>query len=62
MHAIDPIGTKSQVAENMGPSGRKNMYYDYGKSMDYAKPLTLYFIFGSARGTKTGAEAGAGVQ
>jgi hypothetical protein len=46
MHAINPIGTKSQVAENMGPSGRKNMYYDYGKSMDYAKPLVLYFIFG----------------
>ena len=46
MHAINPIGTKSQVPENMGPSGRKNMYYDYGKSMDYAKPLVLYFIFG----------------
>lgn len=46
MHAINPIGTKSQVPENMGPSGRKNMYYDYGKSADYGKPLTLYFIFG----------------
>lgn len=46
MHGIDPIGTKSQVPENMGPSGRKNMYYDYGKAKDYAKPLTLYFIFG----------------
>ncbi|AYD47660.1 glycoside hydrolase family 2 TIM barrel-domain containing protein [Arachidicoccus soli] len=45
MHAIDPIGTKSQIAENMGPSGRKNMYYDYGKSKDYAKDLTLYFDF-----------------
>ncbi|MGF7231077.1 glycoside hydrolase family 2 TIM barrel-domain containing protein [Arachidicoccus sp.] len=45
MHAIDPIGTKSQVPENMGPSGRKNMYYDYGKSKDYAKQLTLYFDF-----------------
>jgi len=55
MHAIDPIGTKSQVAENMGPSGRKNMYYDYGKSMDYAKPLTLYFIFGPTDGPVTGA-------
>lgn len=46
MHAINPIGTKSQVAENMGPSGRKNMYYDYGKAKEYGKPLTLYFIFG----------------
>lgn len=46
MHAINPIGTKSQVAENMGPSGRKNMYYDYGKAAEYGKPLTLYFIFG----------------
>lgn len=46
MHAINPIGTKSQVPENMGPSGRNNMYYDYGKAKDYGKPLTLYFIFG----------------
>lgn len=45
MHAIPPIGTKSQKAENMGPSGRPNMYYDYGRSADYAKALTLWFDF-----------------
>lgn len=45
MQAIPAIGTKSQKPENMGPSGRKNMYYDYGKSKDYAKVMTLYFDF-----------------
>ena len=45
MHAIPPIGTKSQKAEKMGPSGEKNMYYDYTRSKDYSKPLTLYFDF-----------------
>jgi Glycosyl hydrolases family 2, TIM barrel domain/Glycosyl hydrolases family 2, sugar binding domain/Glycosyl hydrolases family 2/Beta galactosidase small chain len=45
MHAIPPIGTKSQKAEKMGPSGQKNMYYDYGRSKDYAKAMTLYFDF-----------------
>lgn len=45
MHAIPPIGTKSQKPENMGPSGNKNMYYDYTRSKDYAKSLTLYFDF-----------------
>ncbi|TDX01387.1 glycoside hydrolase family 2 protein [Dinghuibacter silviterrae] len=45
MHAIPPIGTKSQKAENMGPSGHQNMYYDYGKSPAYAKRVTLFFNF-----------------
>ena len=45
MHAIPPIGTKSQKPENMGPSGARNMYYDYTRSKDYAKSLTLYFDF-----------------
>jgi hypothetical protein len=45
MHAIPPIGTKSQKPEKMGPSGEKNMYYDYTRSKDYSKPLTLYFDF-----------------
>jgi len=45
MHAIPPIGTKSQRPEKMGPSGEKNMYYDYTRSKDYSKPLTLYFDF-----------------
>ena len=45
MHAIPAIGTKSQKAENMGPSGKTNMYYDYSRSAAYSKPLTLYFDF-----------------
>jgi hypothetical protein len=45
MQAIPPIGTKSQKAEKMGPSGQKNMYYDYSRSRDYAKQMTLYFDF-----------------
>ena len=49
MQAIPPIGTKSQRPEKMGPSGEKNMYYDYGKSKDYAKEITLYFDFLESR-------------
>jgi hypothetical protein len=45
MQGIPAIGTKSQKPENMGPSGKKNMYYDYGKSKEYAKVMTLYFDF-----------------
>jgi hypothetical protein len=45
MQGIPAIGTKSQKPEKLGPSGGKNMYYDYGKSKDYAKELTLYFDF-----------------
>jgi hypothetical protein len=43
LHGIPPIGTKSQVPENMGPSGKKNMYYDYGNTRP--KEMTLYFDF-----------------
>ena len=45
MQGIPPIGTKSQKPEKMGPSGEKSMYYDYGKSKDYAKKIVLYFDF-----------------
>ncbi|MCJ8210013.1 glycoside hydrolase family 2 [Mucilaginibacter sp. RS28] len=45
MHAIPAIGTKSQKAENTGPAGIKNRYYDYSRDPEYAKPLTLYFDF-----------------
>ena len=45
MQGIPPIGTKSQKPEKMGPSGQKNMYYDYGKSAAYAKEIILYFNF-----------------
>jgi len=43
MHGIPPIGTKSQVAENMGPSGKKNMYFDYWKQR--SKHMELFFNF-----------------
>ncbi|MGI4869874.1 MAG: glycoside hydrolase family 2 protein [Janthinobacterium lividum] len=45
LHAIPPIGTKSQKAENMGPQGRASMYYDYSQDPSYVKELTLYFDF-----------------
>jgi hypothetical protein len=45
MQGIPAIGTKSQRPEKLGPAGGKNMYYDYGKSKEYAKALTLYFDF-----------------
>lgn len=45
LQAIPPIGTKSQTPENLGPSGRKNMYFDYWK--ERAKEMTLYFDFRS---------------
>jgi hypothetical protein len=45
MHGIPPIGTKSQKAEKMGPSGMLNQYFDYYKDIERALPLTLYFNF-----------------
>lgn len=45
LQAIPPIGTKSQTPENLGPSGKKNMYFDYWKQR--AKEMTLYFDFRS---------------
>jgi hypothetical protein len=43
LQAIPPIGTRTQKAENMGPSGKKNMYFDYWK--DRPKKMTLFFNF-----------------
>ena len=43
MHGIPPIGTKSQVPENMGPMGKKHMFYTYGNTR--CKEITLYFDF-----------------
>jgi len=43
MQGIPAIGTKSQKPEKLGPSGAKNMYYDYGRSREYAKVIELYF-------------------
>jgi hypothetical protein len=43
MHGISAIGTKGQKPENLGPSGKKNMYFDYWKARP--KTMTLYFDF-----------------
>jgi hypothetical protein len=43
MHGITAIGTKGQKPENLGPMGKKNMYFDYWK--DRPKEMTLYFDF-----------------
>ncbi len=48
MQGIPAIGTKSQKAENLGPSGKKNMYFDYGPYDDWhirCKVMDLYFNF-----------------
>jgi hypothetical protein len=43
LHGITAIGTKGQKPENLGPSGKKNMYFDYWKARP--KSLTFYFDF-----------------
>jgi hypothetical protein len=45
MQAIPAIGTKSQKAENMGPSGKKNMYFDYGPYDSWQKRCLKMIIF-----------------
>ena len=50
MQAIPPIGTKSNDPWNMGPAGKKNMYFDYGPYDNWrtrSKQMTLYFNFNS---------------
>lgn len=52
MQAIPPIGTKSNDPWNMGPSGKKNMYFDYGPYDNWrtrSKQMTLYFNFVSGQ-------------
>jgi hypothetical protein len=43
LHGISPVGTKGQKPINLGPSGKKNMYFDYWKAR--TKNMTLYFDF-----------------
>jgi hypothetical protein len=48
MQAIPAIGTKSNDSWDMGPSGKKNMFFDYGPYDNWrqrCKILTLYFNF-----------------
>lgn len=50
MQAIPAIGSKTNQAERLGPSGQKNIFFDYG-SFDYwkrrSKKMVLYFNFSS---------------
>lgn len=48
MQAIPPIGTKSNDPWDMGPSGKKNMFFDYGPYDNWrvrSRQMTLYFNF-----------------
>ena len=48
MQAIPPIGTKSNDSWNLGPSGKKNMFFDYGSYDNWqkrSKIMTLFFDF-----------------
>ena len=48
LQAIPAIGTKSNDAWNMGPSGKKNMFFDYGPYDDWrirSRTMTLFFDF-----------------
>ncbi len=48
MQAIPPIGTKSNDSWNMGPSGNKNKFFDYGAFDDWrirSQQMTLFFNF-----------------
>ena len=48
MQAIPPIGTKTNDPWNMGPQGKKNMFFDYGPYDSWrkrSKVMELYFDF-----------------
>jgi hypothetical protein len=48
MQGIPPIGTKSQQAWRLGPSGQKNQFFDYGPYDDWrrrCKKMILLFDF-----------------
>jgi hypothetical protein len=45
LQGIPGIGTKTQKAENTGPMGMKNVFYDYEKDPNRALSITLYFDF-----------------
>jgi len=50
MQGIPPIGTKSQQAWRLGPSGQKNQYFDFGPYDDWrrrCKTMILLFDFTS---------------
>ncbi|MGK7394243.1 MAG: glycoside hydrolase family 2 protein [Candidatus Cyclobacteriaceae bacterium M3_2C_046] len=45
MHGISPIGTKFKKAEQLGPQGKKNIFFTSGKPRNSLSG-TLYFKFG----------------
>lgn len=48
MQAIPPIGTKTNDPWNLGPAGKKNMFFDYGPYDNWrtrSKVMRLYFDF-----------------
>jgi hypothetical protein len=45
MQGIGAIGNKTLGAEDTGPMGMKNIYYDYEKDPKRAKELNIYFDF-----------------
>ncbi len=50
MQAIPAMGTKCNEAQNMGPSGQKNKFFDYGPFDNWrirSQQMTLYFNFRS---------------
>lgn len=50
MQAIPAIGSKTNQAERLGPSGQKNIFFDYGTFDNWklrSKKMTLYFNFSS---------------
>ncbi|MDT0677631.1 glycoside hydrolase family 2 TIM barrel-domain containing protein [Autumnicola musiva] len=51
MQAIPAIGSKTNPPERLGPSGRKNIFFDYGTFDDWrirSKKMTLFFNFSSS--------------
>lgn len=50
MQAIPAIGSKTNQPERLGPSGQKNIFFDYGTFDNWklrSKKMTLYFNFSS---------------
>lgn len=45
MQGISSIGTKTQRNETTGPTGMKNIFYDYEKEPERALQIVLYFDF-----------------
>ena len=52
MQAIPAIGSKTNQPERLGPSGQKNIFFDYGTFDDWrtrSKTMTLFFNFSAGQ-------------